>query len=291
MESDQQDNLRGIILISLAIFAISLSDAMMKWLVMDDTHPLQLLAIRSWITLGFFILLLRSHGDQPFVSQRWKPQLMRGLVGALAPIFFFLSLRALPLAEATALFFCSTFIMVMLSAVFLGEKVGVHRWAAVIVGFSGIILITRPGTELFRVEALYAIISSLFYAIMVVSGRWLSRTDSTLSLVFYFNLALLLIATLGLPWVWQSMDSQAWLATLIMAILTFLAHIGIARAFKTAPVAVIAPFEYSAMLWATLLGFLLWNDLPDWFSFAGIAVIISSGLYIIARENKLRRQH
>jgi drug/metabolite transporter (DMT)-like permease len=260
---------------------------MMKWFVMEDLHPVQLLAVRTWITFTFFVIMLIGQHRKRVISQRWKPQLMRGLAGSLAPIFFFLSLRELPLAEATALFFCSTFFMVILSILFLHEQVGVHRWMAVVIGFSGILLITRPGTELFRIEALYAILASLFYSIMIVSGRWLSRTDSTLSLVFYFNLALLLVTGIALPWLWQAMDAWTWGAVAIMAILTFIAHVWIAQAFKSAPVAIIAPFEYSAMVWATLIGFLVWGDLPDAFSFTGIFIIIGSGLYIIAREQKL----
>jgi drug/metabolite transporter (DMT)-like permease len=281
-----QHSLRGILYISSAVFILAISDALVKWLVMEDMHPLQLLAVRTWITLLLFGFLLRSHGRAKVVSRRWKPQLARGLVGSMAPVFFFLALRNMPLAEATALFFCSTFIMVILSAVFLNEKVGIHRWLAVVVGFSGILLITRPGTDLFRIEAIYVMLAGLFYSIMVVSGRWLSRSDSTLSLVFYFNLALLMVSTISLPWVWQPLANYFWVATAVVAVLNFLAHLGIAQAFKLAPVAVIAPFEYSAMVWATLLGFLIWGDLPDLAGFAGIIVIIGSGVYIAARERR-----
>jgi drug/metabolite transporter (DMT)-like permease len=129
-------------------------------------------------------------------------------------------------------------------------------------------------------------LAGLFYSIMVVSGRWLSRSDSTLSLVFYFNLALLMVSTISLPWVWQPLANYFWVATAVVAVLNFLAHLGIAQAFKLAPVAVIAPFEYSAMVWATLLGFLIWGDLPDLAGFAGIIVIIGSGVYIAARERR-----
>lgn len=284
MESHSQSVMRGILLISLAVFLISLTDAMMKWLIMDDLHPVQLLAMRTWITLAFFLILLRRQGAARIVGTRWKPQLIRGLIGSLAPVFFFLSLRGLPLAEATALFFCSTFFMVMLSAIFLHEQVGGHRWIAVLFGFTGILLITRPGTELFRIEALYAVLASLSYSIMVVSGRWLTRSDSPLSLVFHFSLALLLVSGVALPWVWVEVTSRTWWIVLVMASLSFIAHLSIAQAFKEAPVSVVAPFEYSAMIWATLLGFAIWGDLPDIFSFFGMAIIVASGLYIVARE-------
>lgn len=268
---------------------LSVMDAMVKWMVMQENHPVQLLAIRGWITLLFFSLLFVKKGPGNFTSPKWRPQLVRGLFGACAPILFFLALKTLPLAEATALFFSSTFMMTALSAWFLKEPVGFHRWFAVIIGFCGVLLITRPGAEAFRIEALYVFGASLAYSILIVSGRWLSRSDSALSLVFYFNLALVIVCTVPLLWLWQPMTVQIWLGTGSFAILAFLGHLGLAQAFKIAPVGIIAPFEYMAMVWATILGFLIWGDLPSTFSFGGMLVIIFSGIYILHREQLLKQ--
>ncbi len=284
----QQHSLRGIVYITLAILGVSISDALVKWMVMEGTHPLQLIAVRGWMTLVFFLILIRYRGIGQLYSTRWKSHIGRGLIGAIAPILFFLSLKTLPLAEATALFFSSTFIMAILSAIFLKEYIGGHRWLAVVVGFIGVLLITRPGAEAFRIEALYVFGSSLAYSILVVSGRYLSRTESITSLVFYFNVALVIVCTLPMPWIWQTMPIEIWLGALGFALIALIGHLGIAQAFKIAPVGVIAPFEYLALVWATLLGFMIWGELPEPLSFAGMFIIIVSGLYILYRERRFQ---
>ena len=284
--SQTPDNnpLLGILLVSLAIFAISVMDALVKWMVMQGNHPVQLLAVRGWLTVLFFMLIISTRGSQLVKTRRWRSHLGRGVIGAFAPILFFLSLKTLPLAEATALFFSSTFMMTALSAWFLREHVGIQRWAAVAVGFCGVLLITRPGGEVFRIEALYVFGSSLAYSILVVSGRWLARDDSALTLVFYYNLALSIVCSIPLLWMWQALSGEIWLAIGVFSVLALLGHLGIAQAFKIAPVALIAPFEYMALVWATLLGYLIWNELPQTLSFVGMFVIFISGLYLVKRE-------
>jgi drug/metabolite transporter (DMT)-like permease len=286
--TNQQQNLRGVAFITFAILIISLSDALVKWMVMGGAHPVQLLALRGWISLVFFLLFIRFRGINPLYSVRWKSHIGRGLIGAIAPILFFLSLKKLPLAEATALFFTSTLMMTILSGLFLKEPVGRHRWLAVLVGFCGVLLITRPGAEAFRIEALYVFGASLAYSILVVSGRYLSRTDSTAALVFYFNVALAIVCTLPMPWIWQPLPDEIWLGVCGFTLLALLGHFAIAQAFKIAPVGVIAPFEYLALVWATLLGFIIWNNLPKLLSFVGMIIIIVSGLYIFYRERRLQ---
>ncbi len=276
--------LTGILLVSFAIFTISVMDALVKWMVMQDNHPVQLLAVRGWLSVLFFLLLIRLRGPRLVRTTRWRWHLGRGVIGAFAPILFFLSLKTLPLAEATALFFSSTFMMTALSAWFLKEQINAQRWLAVVIGFCGVLLITRPGTEVFRIEALYVFGSSLAYSILVVSGRWLARDDSALTLVFYYNVALTIVCSLPLLWIWQPLADEIWLGILVFSILALLGHLGIAQAFKIAPVALIAPFEYMALVWATLFGYLIWDDLPQALSFVGMLIIIISGLYLVRRE-------
>jgi len=268
---------------------MAVMDALAKWLILAGNHPVQLLAVRSWMTLAFFTYLLFYQSGTSIRTPHWGLHLIRGLIGACAPILFFLALKELPLAETTAVFFSASFIMTALSAWFLKEYVGAHRWLAVLVGFCGVLLITRPGAEAFRIEALFVFGASLAYSILVVSGRWLSRTDSVFSLVFYFNLAIAVVCTVPLPWIWQPMTMQTLFGVVVFAALALLGHFGIAQAFKVAPVGVVAPFEYMALIWATLLGFIIWGDLPAQISFLGMFIIISSGLYILHRERLAKK--
>ena len=281
----QPNHLRGIAYIVAGFLAISLMDAVAKWRMMEGLPVVQLLAIRGWLTLPLLLLIEQLHGDSRLTTQRWGAQLLRGLLGGvLTPLLFFSGIKVLPLAEATALVFTSAFVMVVLSGVFLREPVGRHRGLAVAVGFAGVLLITRPGAEIFVLEAAFVLGASVSYAASNVIGRWLSATESTASLVFYLNLAMAVVMTLALPWYWQPLTGTDVIGLLGITVLGLLGHIGIVLAFKSTPVALIAPFEYSALIWATLLGVTVFGDLPDALSFGGMAVILGSGVYLMLCE-------
>ncbi|MEM7206564.1 MAG: DMT family transporter [Pseudomonadota bacterium] len=281
----------GIALITVGMLALSVMDALVKWLVGETYSPVQLLAVRSWISVPVFLLLMhRSAGIGALRTKRLPAQLARGLVGMATAGCFFYSLTALPLADAVAISFASTFLMTALSALWLKEHVGMHRWGSVIVGFIGVLVITRPGTDAFRVEAIFTLLSALGYALFILSGRLLSRTETTSSLVFYHNLTIMLACSLPLYWLWQPMPLTIIWAMLAFAALALLGHFAVTHAFKLAPVGAIAPFEYSALLWSILLGFVIWGDAPDLVTMIGMAIIACSGLYILHRESRLRKR-
>lgn len=275
----------GIAFISVGIFFLSTMDALVKWLVTEDYHPVQLLAVRSWIILALFALILPWRGGLTVVrTPRWPVHFLRCSVGLCAPLFFFLALRTLPLAEAVALFFSSTFIMTAMSALILKEPVGVRRWSGVIVGFIGVLIVTRPGSAAFQFEAIYVLLSSVAYSTLLISARWLSRTESTTTMVFYFSLTICLWCTPLLAWLWQPMPTNIVIGMLVFALLAVIGHLALTHAFTLAPVSVIAPYEYSAMVWAVLYGFLIWGEVPDSMTIAGTLIIVASGLYIARRE-------
>jgi len=283
--------LAGIALISIGMLAFSLMDALVKWLIGETYSPLQLLAVRSWISVPVFALLMqRSAGIGALRTTRLPAQLGRGLIGLATAGCFFYSLTTLPLADAVAISFASTFLMTALSALWLREYVGLHRWASVFAGFIGVLVITRPGTDAFRVEAIFALLSALCYALFILSGRRLSRTETTSSLVFYHNLTILIVCTVPLIWLWQPMPLAIIWAMLAFAALALLGHFAVTHAFRHAPVGTIAPFEYSALLWSILLGLLIWGDEPDLVTIVGMVIIVCSGLYILHRESRWRQR-
>ncbi|MEM7291976.1 MAG: DMT family transporter [Pseudomonadota bacterium] len=275
----------GIALISLGILSLAVMDALVKWLVGENYSPIQLLAVRSWICIPVFVLLLmRANGFATLRTQRLPAQLLRGLAALATAGTFFYSLKFLPLADAVAISFAATFIMTALSALWLKEHVGVHRWSCVVIGFIGILIITRPGAAAFQFEALYALASAFGYAVVILSGRWLSRTESTASLVFYHNLTILLVCSLPLLWIWQPMPIEIIGAMFAFAALALIGHFAVTHAFRIAPVGAIAPFEYSAMLYSILLGVVIWGEVPDLATISGMLIIVASGLYILHRE-------
>jgi len=280
-------NVTGIVLMMLGAALLTAMDGTVKLLVMKDFSPFQILAVRGWI---IFVLMaawiLPREGLDALKTKRWGWHLGRSVIGFAAPFLFFLSFRALPLADATVIFFGATFIMTAASALFLKERVGAHRWAAVFIGFTGVVIAANPGTGVFQVEALYALCASVTYAFLVLSARWIGDTEPTFRMVFYYNLGLMVIATLVLPFVYKPMSMEDLGIILAISILAFSGHICLTRAFVVAPVGVIAPFEYTSLIWAALFGFVLFADIPAPNVWIGAAVIVMCGLYVIARERR-----
>ena len=188
------------------------------------------------------------------------------------------------------IFFGATFIMTALSALLLGERVGPHRWGAVVIGFAGVYVAARPGGGVPAPEALYAVAASLCYALLMLGGRWMGRTEPVFRLVFYYNVGTALIASLFLPFEWTPMPSAHLSVLVAMAGLALAGHVLLTRAFSMAPVGVIAPFEYSAIVWAALIGFLVWGDVPADHVYLGAAIIVLSGVYVVRREAMLARR-
>ena len=245
----------------------------------------QIVAVRGWIIVALLTLWVPRTGG--FGALRIRLPLAhagRIVTGFGAMFCFFTSLKTLPLADATVIFFGATFMMTALSALVLGERVGIHRWGAVVIGFAGVYVAARPGGSVMGIGALYAVAASLCYALLMLGGRWLGRTESVFRLVFYYNAGTAIVASLFLPFEWQPMPS-AYLGVLVVtAGLGLAGHVLLTRAFNAAPVGVIAPFEYSAIVWAALIGFAVWGDVPPDHVYLGASIIILSGVYVVRRE-------
>lgn len=289
-------NLTGIACMVTSAFFLTSMDGMAKFMVGADYSVMQILAVRGWIIVtALLIWLPRAGGWAVLHTQRPWPHVLRVAVGFLTPYLFFVSLKWLPLADATAISFGSTFVMTALSVPVFKERVGVHRWGAVIVGFVGVLIVTRPGFGggsggLLQPGALFALGASLAYALLMVSNRWLGRTEPVFRLVFFYNLGIALIATLFLPMVWKPM------ALVDIGIIFALSALGLAgqslitKALILAPIGVVAPFDYTVLIWASAIGYLVWGDVPQDNVLLGSAVIVASGLYVIHRETRRRKK-
>ena len=274
------------------IFLLSVMDAVAKWLVKDKLDPIQLITVRSWfvITVLFAYYTLKKRRIE-ITPNRPIAQGVRGLLGFLAPYCFFKSLQTLPLADATVIFFSGIFMITALSWPLLKEKVGLHRWSAVIVGFIGVLIAMNPRGGGQSIGYIYCLIGSLTYALLFISGRLLSKTESVISLVFTFNLGLGITCTLLVPLVWVPMTSSLLVVVFLFSMLALSGHICITTAFSKAPVGVIAPFEFSGLIWTVLLGYLIWSEIPANNVVVGATIIVICGLYVIYRESKLKQQN
>ncbi len=290
MSDKSENNLLGIALMLAAMMLFPLMDAVAKWLVIADVPSIQVIAMRGWMIVSLILMFFLLRGKVgELVPNRPFAHVGRGALGFLAPFCFFTALKHLPLADATVVFFSSTFILTALSALLLKEKVGVHRWTAVVVGFIGVVVAMNPQGGGDFSAYLLVLVSALMYSFLFLSGSHLSKQDSVMSLVFSLNLMMATVATIMLPWFWVTVDMTIIWVTLLMTVVALSAHILLTMAFSRAEVSALAPFEYTALVWAAMFGYLIWGDFPDLQMWAGAAIIIVSGLYVIHREALRRR--
>ena len=297
---EEKSNLIGIALILFAVVLLSVMDGAMKHLIESGLSVVQILAVRSWIVVPLLLLWLPwAGGLSALKTSRIGLHLVRVVVGFGAPFFFFNSLKYLPLADATVIFFGSSFIMTALSVPILKEKVGAHRWTAIGIGFIGIAIAANPAGEVFNVGAFYSLGASLSYSLMMLITRLMGRGEGTFKMVFFFHVWIGLASTAlvasGLGGVTfhpidmaVSMDALG--GILVVTVLVIGGHVCLMRAFTMAPVGLLAPFEYSAILWSALIGYLVWADVPEMNFWGGALLVVTSGVYLAHRENKLRKR-
>lgn len=274
-----------------AMMLFPLMDAVAKWLVIANLSSIQIIAVRSWMMIPIILISLVLRGKiGQLKTRRPYAHIGRGLLGFLAPFTFFTALKHLPLADATVVFFSSTFILTAFSGLLLKEQVGIHRWSAVVVGFIGVVIAMNPQGNGELPAYFLVLCSSFMYSFLFLSGRHLSASDSVISMVFSLNLMMGLVGSVLLPWVWVPMDWTTIAILLLMTVIALTAHILLTEAFSRAQVSALAPFEYTSLIWAAMIGYLVWGDFPSLQMWTGAAIIIGSGLYVIHRESMHRRQ-
>ena len=281
----------AIALIIMSIAAFAISDAIVKWIA-DDFHFTQIILIRSLVAAPIaLILLVRSGGFYRLGFINHRIILMRVVFGTTSFVTFIQALKVLPLAETVAVSFAGPLFITALSVPLLAEKVGPRRWAAVLVGFVGVLVILRPGADVFQPAALWALASAGFYALAAIATRKLAVAASTSAILVWVNTYVLVVMAVGVivldAWVdpgWQDMALLLGFAVTS----TIGQYMGV-EAFRRAAPSLLAPFDYTALIWAALLGFLIWHDIPTWSLVAGSVVLVVSGLYILHREATLSR--
>jgi len=263
-------------------------DAIGKWAVRDFS-VFQVLALRSAVAAAILLLLAPYFGGREVLRTRQPAaHVLRSLCSTVAFLFFFASVRVLPLADAIAVEFGGPFIVVALSVPFLGERVGRRRWIAVAVGFLGMLLVAQPTGEGLRPEALLVLLASFSYSLMMVLTRWMAERSGGRERTFTFLVYTFgvqgLVGLLGAPAVWEPMSGFDVALTAAMGVFTLCGHLGVTAAFQRAPASVVAPFEYTALVWATIFGLLFFGDFPGPMVWMGVAVIVGAGLYTLRGE-------
>ncbi len=293
-----------------AVFMFTLNDVTVKFLAGD--YPLyQVMFVRSLIGVLFVMAVLApfTGGLASLKTRRLGIHMVRGLCVVFANLFFFLSLAALPLADAVAIFFISPLVITVFSVIFLREYVGPRRWIAIFLGLVGVIIVVRPGTTAFQIASLLPMVAALGYAMLHILTRRIGGTENATSLVFYVQTTFLTVCTvagLGLghgafdvfehpsaqfllrAWVWPAFPDL--MMMVFSGVVTSAGGYMISQAYRLSEAALVAPFEYIALPLSVTFGILLFAEVPDAMALGGIALIIISGLVLVWREAVARRK-
>lgn len=238
--------------------------------------------------LLLWIAFTRSFGA--WRTARPLAHLWRSAIGLTSMLLAFSALMLLPLAEAITLSFIAPLFSVALSALFLGERVGRHRWTAVALGLAGVMVVMQPGgTRLNPVGLALAVLAALGVAGVTITLRQIGRTERTPTIVLWFTCLSMLGTGLFLPVYGQAHDGATWAILVGLGLAGGIGQLFLTSSLRFAPVPVVVPFDYSQLLWAVLLGWLLWDMHPAATTWLGAAIIVGSGLYTLYREHKLGR--
>jgi drug/metabolite transporter (DMT)-like permease len=286
--ASREDIRRGIIYILLSVFIFGGINAMVKWAA--TIYPVtEIIFFRCLFSLIPTFVLVAAHGGvSKLRTHRFGEHLARAIMQFMSMVCIFVAYRMMPLADAVAITFASPLFLTVLSIPLLGERVGIHRWGAVLVGFIGVMLIVEPGPGLLESGAIFAIASAFIGASVTVALRRMSLTESSTTLLFYQIMLNLMLSILLLPLGWVT---PTWFDGAVMALIGILSGIGQywwMLAFRYAPASVAAPFSYTSIIWAAMFGYLVWGDVPGIALLGGAIIVVASGLYILYRETVRR---
>ena len=303
LTASSDDNARGIFFLCAGLFIFSFQDVIIKQL--SDDYPVhELVFVRGLVATPLLLLLV--HFESGFASLRtdhaWQ-HLLRSLLMFCSYLFYYLAIAAIPITTAVSLFFTAPLFITALSVPFLGERVGFRRWMGVIAGFVGVIIMLRPGAEVFEPAAVLPLLSAFTYSCSQMLARRLGMTDSASAMAFYTAMIFTYIGGLMgfvihlsgfapadhpsldfLLKAWKMPGGLEFAMILTIGVISAMGFYLLSQAYKVGAATVVAPFEYTSMLWAIILTFLVWGTAPDIYTFIGALIIVGAGVYVLGRE-------
>lgn len=254
-----------------------------------DIHPFEVAFFRVFFGLLFILPWLLRSGFAALRTRRLPMHGLRSAANLVSLLAWFVAISLMPLADATALQFTAPLFATVGAALFLAEIVGRRRASAVAVGFAGVLIVLRPGAEAFSPAALLVLACAACTAVEVLSTKVLARTESASAIVLYMGLLMTPLSALPALWVWTPPPAAAWPYLAVLGLTGALGHFSLARAFAGAEATAVLPFDFFKLIFAALLGYVFFGEVPDLWTWIGAAVIFAAALYIAAAETQARR--
>ena len=282
---------RGVLLMALAAAMFVCMHAIIRDLGKNaDLHPFEIAFFRSF--LGLFVLapLLIRQRFRPLHTTNMKLLFLRGAVNSAAMLMFFYGLSITPLAQATALGFTAPLFATLLATLFLGEVVRVRRWIAILIGFAGTLVIIQPGTAEVGLGPILILTATVVWSVALIIIKFLTRTESSVTITVYASIFLspFTLAAASFFWRWPTLEEAGWLC--LIAFLGTIAQTAMNQSLKLADASVVLPMDFSKMIWAAILGFFIFGELPGVYTWIGGAMIFVSTTYITVRESRMKKK-
>lgn len=274
---------KGILFIYAAVLLFASSDALSKYLT--NFYPVvMVLWVRYVVHVSLMLVALRPPSLKTLIStQNPKLQIIRGLCMVNTNLMFISALHFIPLAEGTAIIYLSPLIITAFSVPFLGERIAPIQWIAVAIGFIGVLFIVRPGGSMFHPVALLALGAAISFSVYQIITHKLNHTDSSSTTNFISGLISTSVTSLFLPFFWKTPSLHFALLMVILGVSALVSHLWMTKAYQYAKPSTLAPFSYTQLLFAGLIGYVFFNQLPDFLGLVGMVVIVAGGLLVFSQ--------
>lgn len=291
-QSEQTTPPSAIGLVLVACLAFACLDATAKYLVQAGMEAPFVAWVRFFVHVVLVLILFRSWANPALFRYRSMPlQVMRGVFLFGSTFFNFLALRTLQLDQTVSIYFFAPMVITAVAGPLLGEWAGWRRWSAIIVGLIGVLIITRPGMGTFGMGYLYALASMGCYSAYVIMTRHAGSRETAESLIFYSALTPVVLMIPAVPiYATMPQDALQWALLVSLGVYGAFGHYLLILAYQQAPATQVAPYAYSQIVWMLALGYLVFAELPDFWTLIGAGIIVVSGLYVVHREHRLRLQ-
>lgn len=280
------DTLKGIVAMVAGVALLTANDAVSKYLT--ESHPVgQVICLRQAATLLVivpYVMLVSGWGALRVAS--WPGQVTRGLLFVANAALIVLGFSLLPLATVIMIMFSSPIFLALMSGTLLGERVSLERWVAILAGFAGVLIVIRPGASAFEWALLIPVAASFANALRDIVTRRLSRTETSIAILFWSTLIVMAAGALTAPFGWTAVSATGAAWFVVAGVFNATAHFLMIEALRLGEAAVISPMRYTSLIWAALLGWFVWGDFPDAWAVAGSAVIVASGICMIRAETR-----